>query len=121
MPLSADTHTRFPLLHSTSYCQCRPCRGTLLELLYKRINNEDIMKLYRLFRDDLDAMESRINARFDRVEQQVDDLKGHIDHLYGQQETREVEEGAINYQLGQHEDWIEQAAPQVGVPYRRAA
>ncbi|WP_223909407.1 hypothetical protein [Actinomyces capricornis] len=46
------------------------------------MNNEDIMKLCRLFRDDLDAMESRMNARFDRVEQQVDDLKGHIDRLY---------------------------------------
>lgn len=85
------------------------------------MNNDEIMKLCRLFRDDLDAMESRMNARFDRVEQQVDDLKDHIDHLYKQQETRKVEEGAINYPLGQHEEWIEQAAPQVGVPYRRVA
>lgn len=85
------------------------------------MNDDEIMKLYRLFRDDLSAMEDRLNARFDSVEKQVDDLKGHIDHLYGQQETREVEEGAINHQLGLHEDWIEQAAPKVGVPYRQTA
>ena len=83
------------------------------------MNDNEIMKLYRLFRNDIDAMEDRLNARFDGVEKQIDDLKGHIDHLYGQQETRETEEGAINHQLGLHEDWIEQAAPKVGVPYRQ--
>mgnify|MGYP001652791811 CR=1 FL=1 len=78
------------------------------------MNDDEIMKLYRLFRDDLSAMEDRLNTRFDGVEKQVDDLKGHIDHLYGQQETRKVEDSAIN------EEWIEQTAPKVGVPYRQA-
>lgn len=84
------------------------------------MNDDEIMKLYRLFRDDLSAMEDRLNTRFDGVEKQVDDLKGHIDHLYGQQETRKVEDSAINHQLRLHEEWIEQTAPKVGVPYRQA-
>lgn len=80
------------------------------------MNDDEIMKLYRMLRDDLGAMEDRLSARFDSVEKQVDDLKGHIDHhLYGQQETHEVEEGAINHRLGLHEEWIEQAASKVGV------
>ena len=83
------------------------------------MNNNEIIKLYRLFRNDIDAMEDRLNARFDGVEKQLDELKGHIDHLYGQQESRETEESAINHQLDLHEEWIERAAPKAGVPYRQ--
>ena len=69
------------------------------------MNDEQVLKLYRLIKDDMDALEKRINSRFDAVEQQ----------------TREIEESAIGHQLGLHEEWIEQAAPKVGVAYRRAA
>jgi hypothetical protein len=85
------------------------------------MNDGQVLKLYRLIKDDMDALERRMNSRFDAVEQQIDDVRGHIDHLYGEQQTREIEESAIGHQLGLHEEWIEQAAPKVGVAYRRAA
>lgn len=78
------------------------------------MDDEQVLKLYRLIKDDMDALEKRINSRFDAVERQIDDVRGHIDHLYGEQQTREIEESAIGHQLGLHEEWIEQAAPKVG-------
>lgn len=47
------------------------------------MNDEQAFKLYRLIKDDMDALEKRMNSRFDAVEQQIDDVRGHIDHLYG--------------------------------------
>lgn len=85
------------------------------------MNDGQVLKLYRLIKDDMDALEKRMNSRFDAVERQIDNVREHIDHLYGEQQTREIEESAIGHQLGLHEEWIEQAALKVGVAYRRAA
>ena len=47
------------------------------------MNDEQALKLYRLIKDDMDGLEKRMNSRFDAVGQQIDDVRGHIDHLYG--------------------------------------
>ena len=57
------------------------------------MNDEQVLKLYRLIKDNMDALEKRMNSRFDAVEQQIDDVRGHIDHLYGEQQTREIGSG----------------------------
>lgn len=44
------------------------------------MNDEQALKLYRLIKDDMDALEKRMNSRFDAVERQIDDVRGHIDH-----------------------------------------
>ena len=58
----------------------------------RSMNDEQVLKLYRLIKDDMDGLEKRMHNRFDTVERQIDDVRGHIDHLYGEQQTREIEE-----------------------------
>ena len=41
------------------------------------MNDEQAFKLYRLIKDDMDALEKCINGRFDAVEQQIDDARAY--------------------------------------------
>lgn len=71
-----------------------------------------------MFKADMAAMEQCINEKADG---RHDVVMTRLDDLYDAYDDLSTEAAAANVQLDRHEDWISQAAPQLGVPYRDAA
>ena len=82
-----------------------------------------------------DAVDSRINVlehRFDRLEGRMDQLESDVregfdrvnttlDGIASRLDIDDTERVAASVQVDRHEDWIEEAAPIVGVPYSTGA
>lgn len=87
------------------------------------------------FKADIDAKFEQIDQRFNKLEFRMDRFEGRLEQfeldtkegfervnttlggIIGQLEKDDTERVALSAQVTRHEDWIEDAATVVGVPY----
>lgn len=57
------------------------------------------------------------HAQFAELNQKIDNIYTILDRQTGMLDTDETERLALSKQVDRHDDWIERAAPKVGVKY----
>ncbi|KAB1658144.1 hypothetical protein [Pseudoclavibacter sp. CFCC 11306] len=85
------------------------------------MNDDQFDKLWNHFEQRFNELNERLDIRTGRLGDKIDGIYNHPDALRETLDTDEVERGALADEVERHENWIERAAPQIGVTYDASA